>query len=87
MSEETAVRIEGIGKVDDSKICYWKDKEDGIWWLYLPGCGAGMLIKHAVVEHEDGTITVTPSILMAGHYQGTKTQRHGYLTKGVWREV
>ena len=67
---------------DDSRICYWK--EDGDWWLYIPLCGAGRLSQHQVVEHEDGTISVTPSILMYGHSRGQKTTRHGYLAKGVW---
>jgi hypothetical protein len=64
---------------------YWKD-EHSQWWIYIPGCGAGVLSKHIVEEHEDGTITVTPSILMTGHNEGTQTQRHGYLTRGQWME-
>lgn len=38
---------------------------------------------HKVTEHEDGTITVSPSILIATHDRGSW---HGYLERGVWRE-
>lgn len=74
------------GDLDDSQVCYWKDM-DGMWMLYLPGCGIGNLSKHQVIEFEDGTITVTPSILMDGHKDGAKVQKHGYLTKGEWLDV
>lgn len=43
----------------------------------------GNLSAHQVTEHEDGTITVSPSILITGH----DGSWHGYLEKGVWREV
>lgn len=33
---------------------------------------------------EDGTITVSPSILIS-HWEGRSW--HGYLERGVWREV
>ena len=42
--------------------------------------------RKPVEEHEDGTISVTPSILVDGHNEGEKTQRHGYLTRGIWTE-
>jgi len=42
------------------------------------------LSGHQVIEHEDGTITVSPSILIAKH---TGEQWHGYLERGFWREV
>lgn len=83
--EIEARRIMGLAQLDDGSVCYWKDA-DGVWWIYLPYCGAGRLSKHTVEEHEDGTVTVTPSILMTGHRNGEQTQRHGFLTKGVWHE-
>jgi hypothetical protein len=79
-------RIGSYIELDDSALCYWKD-EDGLWWLYLPNCGAGVLKNHKVKEHEDGTITVQPSIKMIGHLQGTQTEIHGYLERGLWRDV
>jgi len=61
---------------------YGKDV-DGVWHCWPPAePGPGCLAKHTVVEHEDGTITVSPSILISNH----KGSWHGYLERGVWRE-
>lgn len=59
---------------------------DGKWYCRVPAprFGTGGLAKHQVIEHEDGTITVSPSILCTG-YDGQ--QWHGYLEKGEWREA
>jgi len=38
---------------------------------------------HTVTEHEDGTITVSPSILIYPHHDGPGW--HGFLERGVWR--
>ncbi len=84
MIEEQATRVEGMEAVDLHSVCYWKD-ENG-WWVYLPRCGSGRISNHTVEEHPNGTITASPSILMTGHDKGEPMQRHGYLTKGVWRE-
>jgi hypothetical protein len=43
----------------------------------------GSLAGHEVTEHEDGTITVSPSIL---HTEPNVGQWHGFLERGVWRE-
>lgn len=64
---------------DTRQICYWRDR---VWFLYLPGGGLGNLNAHGVVEHEDGTITVTPSILVTTP-KGDR-RRHGFLKRGVW---
>lgn len=56
---------------------------DGIWHCRAPvpkRYFGGNLEKHTVEEHPDGTITVTPSILIT-HHLGTW---HGHLRKGVW---
>jgi hypothetical protein len=55
---------------------------DGTWFGETPeghGCNLG---AHTVVEHPDGTITVSPSIGV-----GTRPDWdwHGYLERGVWR--
>ena len=42
---------------------------------------------HKVIEHEDGTITVSPSILITTKNGGNQIQWHGYLERGIWREV
>lgn len=64
---------------------YGKDS-NGKWWARVPspGFGIGSLGNHDITEHEDGTITVSPSILCTGH---NAKQWHGYLERGVWREV
>lgn len=55
------------------------------WWAHVPavGFGWGRLCDHSIVEHEDGTITASPSILVSGAHG---KQWHGYLERGVWRE-
>lgn len=70
-----------------SMMQYWKGSTDGreCWFLYIPGCGVGNLLNHSVVENKDGTITVSPSILVTGHKNGEATQVHGYLENGNWR--
>lgn len=51
---------------------------DGTWWVATPEEGVmGPLTEHTVEEHEDGTITVSPSILVTGGY-------HGFLRRGEW---
>jgi hypothetical protein len=40
------------------------------------------LTRHEVVEHEDGSLTVAPSILITRH----DGQWHGFLERGLWRE-
>ena len=40
------------------------------------------LNHHKVIEHEDGTITVSPSILVSN----SVTEWHGFLERGVWRK-
>lgn len=58
---------------------------NGTWFARPPGSQLGNLSAHDVAEHEDGTITVSPSILITELGDG-KTW-HGYLERGVWREV
>jgi hypothetical protein len=82
--EVQAHRIDKFEDLDDTKYCYFK--ADGIWYLYMPGCGLGSLAGHQIVEHENGTITVTPSILTTGHHNGKQVEKHGYLTNGIWRD-
>lgn len=83
---ETAKHVYKFSDIDDQIVCYFKNDDDGFWYLHLPDCGLGNLANHKIEEHEDGTISVTPSILVTGHEDGKSTQRHGYLTRGVWNE-
>lgn len=64
----------------------------GQWWCIPPGDHTvnllGNLKNHTVTEHEDGTITVSPSIqIMAGSHRAEREVWHGFLEKGVWRTV
>lgn len=57
---------------------------DGTWLCRAPNGYGGNLSGHEVVEHDDGTITVSPSILICRRPEG---EWHGYLEHGIWREV
>lgn len=77
-------------------------RQDGVefvrWYIVDPDGKIGSLgPRHAVTEHDDGTISVTPSILandsraaseqMGGAAPGAIAGPgwHGYLEHGVWR--
>ena len=69
---------------------YGKNPDDGMWYARPPGCHMGSLADHEVTEHEDGTITVSPSILIIGEGVGdcvVPIQWHGHLVRGEWRSV
>lgn len=55
----------------------------GNWYGCTPNGHGANLSAHDVVEHKDGLITVSPSILV-GDRSGPLW--HGYLEHGVWRE-
>jgi hypothetical protein len=64
---------------------YWRDN-DGLWMVCPPVEGVGLdligcIQKHQIIEHEDKTITASPSVLIQNH-RGTY---HGFLVKGEWR--
>jgi hypothetical protein len=56
----------------------------GWWQVCAPDGSNGSLNPriHAVTEHEDGTITVSPSIDFSQRRPGAY---HGFLVRGVWR--
>lgn len=70
---------------------YWKTANG--WMCCTPEGSFGNLSKHSVYEHEDGTITVSPSILVTTtrpNGKGEMQERedwHGYLERGIWRSV
>lgn len=68
---------------------YLKD-DNNIWRACAPNSPYLPIIlsKHEVVENGDGTITVTPSILVKGAdpKNGNEVSWHGYLTNGIWRD-
>lgn len=60
----------------------------GNWLVCTPNGHSGDVSAHQVTEHEDGTITVSPSILVRTSHDGGKTMIelwHGFLERGVWR--
>jgi hypothetical protein len=82
--------LEGIEPGD-----YWKDG-DGVWWASVPGkhpegdegCILACMVKHTCTEHEDGTLTVSPSILVSSPWGPSRVVfefYHGFLERGVWR--
>ncbi len=54
-----------------------------IWFINDPFGHIGSLGEHTVEEHEDGTITVNPSILSTAEQGGY----HGWLRRGIWTEA
>lgn len=62
------------------------DTGERVAWVVTPtGDGPARLHGWTLTEHDDGTITTSPSIL--AHPAGDKPGWHGYLERGVWREV
>lgn len=57
--------------------------EGGRWWAMAPNGMLCNLSRHGVEEHEDGTITVSPSILVSDN----KSMWHGFLERGIWKGV
>jgi len=80
-------RVEWNGESVLNELEYGK-APSGVWYCCVPGGHMGNLAKHTVVEHEDGTITVSPSILIS--VTDSKGKRielwHGYLEHGIWRK-
>lgn len=89
-------RVEYDGGELPANGAYWKDSRDGNWYGITPNGHLAGLRAHHVIEHEDGTITVAPSVLVRGRRSSDDAIRvtdgeadlwHGYLERGVWREV
>lgn len=65
----------------------WSDVAAGTWiWIVKSPTGTMCYLndQHTFVEHDDGTLTVSPSIQMYGEMR--RPTWHGYLERGVWRE-
>jgi len=64
---------------------YWR--LNGTWFAITPNGHLGNLSRHSVTEHEDGTITVSPSILVSMSITNGPDRElwHGFLERGVWR--
>jgi hypothetical protein len=66
---------------------YAQSPNGGTWYCCAPGNYLGNLGAHSVIEHEDGSITVSPSILISTtDHKGNRHELwHGYIERGVWR--
>lgn len=78
---------------DHNEIVNWQPGDYGYvesakcWYAQCPGGLTANLGNHLVIEHDDHTITVTPSILVTMHVDEVqKVVWHGYLEHGTWRE-
>lgn len=59
----------------------WRKGGDDNWYAVPPDTDlVANLSAHKIEEHEDGTITVAPSILV----QNGKESWHGFLKRGLW---
>ena len=74
-------RVRNTGNLEPGD--YGRHPADGHWYCRTPNGHLGNLSRHDVVEHEDGTITVSPSILVSEEVEVW----HGYLERGVWRQA
>lgn len=79
--------VDGVRRVTAPLGSYMKvELSDGrrwCWYVRAPNGDIGTLRDHhAITEFEDGTISASPSIVMphGGRW-------HGFLERGVWREV
>jgi len=72
----TRVEVTDCSRLNDGEYA----KINGEWYCKPPGSHLGRLKGHKVVEHEDGTITASPSILI----NWGEKQWHGYLIRGEW---
>jgi len=54
---------------------------NGDWFGMTPNGHLANLSAHKITEHSDGTITVSPSIMLK---QGKIEVWHGFLREGVW---
>ena len=68
--------------------CDYGRDNDGIWLVRTPNVNIGecCINRWNIIEHEDKTITASPSIMVKGGPDG-KYSWHGFLEKGIWREV
>lgn len=84
------IELESGALPPDDAVYYWRFRRgpflEGSWFVSVPSNGRaflGNLCKHTITEHEDGTITVAPSILITGHDGSV----HGFLEHGTWRDA
>lgn len=59
----------------------WPKSKEGLWLLRASNgdWASGSSSSHTIEEHEDGTVSFTPSIKF-----NTGQRWHGYLKRGEW---
>lgn len=62
-----------------------RDPDTGTYYARTPNGHLANLIHHEVAEHEDGAVTVSPSISVTAG--GIGEVYHGYLERGAWRNA
>lgn len=93
MSELQGRRLPDNLEEDVTKPFRWDDIQSGDYWFVThmdhrdlwfrdPNGNVGRCCKHTLTEHEDGTVTVEPSILDRD-VDGTELF-HGWLRRGIW---
>ena len=74
--------MRGLRLPDDASVlgaCEYA-RINGVWHACSPNGLLANLAGHQVIEHDNGTITVSPSIEVTN----TINYWHGYLQAGVW---
>lgn len=88
------VYIDNCGNLVLREGDYGKDAF-GHWYGRVPGHHIANLRNHEIIEYEDGTITVNPSIQIESTRPDPNDPNkmipvelwHGHLIKGVWSAV
>jgi len=76
-------RIDGIEPQELEAGEYGRCFPDDHWYARSPDGQLCNLSAHDIQEHENGRITVTPSILVSDG----NSSWHGFLVHGVWRKA
>ena len=84
-----AVHIKGDDYSTLENGQYGRLEHKGTWFCKTPDGHYGNLAHHDITEHEDGTITVSPSIEIStsDRYRKKIVLFHGYLEHGQWRSA
>lgn len=82
------VRVYSTEELRTTNGSYFFSEETQSWWCRTPNGHAGNLGNHEITENEDGTITVSPSILVSTTLDGKVVELyHGFLKNGEWKDA
>jgi hypothetical protein len=82
MEEIKAERVKDYNEIienDKTNICYFRDYQYNLWYLWHPKQGFINILDHTIIVHEDKTITVKEDIVL-------KDKTRGNLINGQWIE-